>query len=241
MNISLSKRHNAFTLIELLVVIAIIAILAAILFPVFARARENARRSSCQSNLKQIGLGILQYAQDYDETLPYSRNIAVPWQLAIQPYVKSTQLMKCPSNSSEDLLGNTDTLKISANYVAIGGSIMTDPNASWGGTVAMPWLNGVSTVSPGNLAKLATPATTIDVTERDYPTHDSPELIVEDNKDFTFTNHLGTSNFLFCDGHVKSLKPINTVNPNMYTVEDDGDTLPANAKKFIGDRQLAMN
>ena len=65
--ISNFRRKSAFTLIELLVVIAIIAILAAILFPVFARARENARRSSCQSNLKQIGLGQLQYVQDYDE------------------------------------------------------------------------------------------------------------------------------------------------------------------------------
>jgi prepilin-type N-terminal cleavage/methylation domain-containing protein len=63
-------RKSGFTLIELLVVLAIIAILAAILFPVFARARENARRASCQSNLKQIGLGIMQYSQDYDETLP---------------------------------------------------------------------------------------------------------------------------------------------------------------------------
>jgi prepilin-type N-terminal cleavage/methylation domain-containing protein len=62
--------RRAFTLIELLVVIAIIALLAAILFPVFARARENARRASCQSNMKQIGLGILQYAQDNDERLP---------------------------------------------------------------------------------------------------------------------------------------------------------------------------
>ena len=65
-----SRRGKGFTLIELLVVIAIIAILAAILFPVFARARENARRASCQSNLKQIGLGILQYTQDYDEKYP---------------------------------------------------------------------------------------------------------------------------------------------------------------------------
>src|SRR5687767_15336393 len=66
-------RKSGFTLIELLVVIAIIAILAAILFPVFARARENARRTSCASNLKQISLGFLQYAQDYDERLPLPR------------------------------------------------------------------------------------------------------------------------------------------------------------------------
>ncbi|MDH7569634.1 MAG: prepilin-type N-terminal cleavage/methylation domain-containing protein, partial [Armatimonadota bacterium] len=64
------RRERGFTLIELLVVIAIIAILAAILFPVFARARENARRSNCASNLKQIGMGIRQYSQDYDERLP---------------------------------------------------------------------------------------------------------------------------------------------------------------------------
>src|ERR1051325_7590284 len=68
----LKINARGFTLIELLVVIAIIAILAAILFPVFGRARENARRSSCQSNLKQIGLGLLQYEQDFDESLPGS-------------------------------------------------------------------------------------------------------------------------------------------------------------------------
>jgi len=65
------NNKSAFTLIELLVVIAIISILAAILFPVFGRARENARRASCMSNLKQIGLAIMQYTQDYDEKYPY--------------------------------------------------------------------------------------------------------------------------------------------------------------------------
>ncbi len=99
---------KAFTLIELLVVIAIIAILAAILFPVFARARENARRSSCMSNLKQIGLGVLQYTQDYDENFPLARTGAsvasgspLGWADSIQPYLKSLQIYQCPSDTTE--------------------------------------------------------------------------------------------------------------------------------------------
>lgn len=105
------QKFRGFTLIELLVVIAIIAILAAILFPVFARARENARRASCTSNLKQMGLGALMYAQDNDETLPPmawlagsyiwpsgSSNPRNTWFLRIYPYVKSTQLFNCPSS-----------------------------------------------------------------------------------------------------------------------------------------------
>jgi prepilin-type N-terminal cleavage/methylation domain-containing protein len=94
--------YNGFTLIELLVVIGIIAILASILFPVFARARENARRASCQSNLKQIGLGIMQYTQDYDERFPNAGSaydlpgpVDATWDLVIQPYVKSTSPGSC--------------------------------------------------------------------------------------------------------------------------------------------------
>jgi prepilin-type N-terminal cleavage/methylation domain-containing protein/prepilin-type processing-associated H-X9-DG protein len=96
---------QGFTLIELLVVIAIIAILAAILFPVFARARENARRSSCASNLKQISLGALQYSQDYDEkVLPTQTavggTIYFAWVDIIDPYLKSRQVLRCPSGIS---------------------------------------------------------------------------------------------------------------------------------------------
>jgi prepilin-type N-terminal cleavage/methylation domain-containing protein/prepilin-type processing-associated H-X9-DG protein len=89
-------RRKAFTLIELLVVIAIIAILAAILFPVFAQARAKARQATCQSNLKQLGIGIGMYAQDYDETFPLA-NYASPngtsntsWQFLVDPYVKAS-------------------------------------------------------------------------------------------------------------------------------------------------------
>src|SRR5436305_12216001 len=93
-------KRRAFTLIELLVVIAIIAILAAILFPVFAQARERARMTGCLSNMKQIGTGLMMYVQDYDETYPRIRFVAYDyvWRNAIQPYIKNKGVLNCPSN-----------------------------------------------------------------------------------------------------------------------------------------------
>ena len=108
----MKSTRRGFTLIELLVVIAIIAILAAILFPVFAKAREKARQASCLSNVKQIGLGMLQYAQDYDERFPHTGwspteqptwpNGQVggnPWHVRIYPYINNVQVFNCPSAS----------------------------------------------------------------------------------------------------------------------------------------------
>ena len=97
------RRSTGFTLIELLVVIAIIAILAAILFPVFARAREKARQASCNSNVKQIALGMLMYIQDYDERFPRDPQPAAGsqwtfWPHQLQPYIKNWQLYRCPSS-----------------------------------------------------------------------------------------------------------------------------------------------
>jgi prepilin-type N-terminal cleavage/methylation domain-containing protein/prepilin-type processing-associated H-X9-DG protein len=95
--------RRGFTLIELLVVIAIIAILAAILFPVFAKAREKARQSSCLSNMKQISLSVEMYKTDYDGTYPFSRNYSPSgywYNFFLAPYIKNTQCTICPSSPS---------------------------------------------------------------------------------------------------------------------------------------------
>lgn len=95
---------NAFTLIELLVVVAIICLLTAILFPVFARARETARRSACQSNMKQLGLGVIQYCQDYDDRFPFSTDGSADgskgWAGRINTYVKNVDVFACPSDTN---------------------------------------------------------------------------------------------------------------------------------------------
>jgi len=143
-----STRLRAFTLIELLVVIAIIAILAAILFPVFAQAREKARATACISNEKQIGLAIMQYVSNYDETWPsgrlfnelYSSPNSFPtgigWSQQVSPYVKNGGLFKCPSddtNPSTGAPGNvTMSYALNANLAAITDANLTKPSMTCG-------------------------------------------------------------------------------------------------------------
>jgi prepilin-type N-terminal cleavage/methylation domain-containing protein/prepilin-type processing-associated H-X9-DG protein len=130
------SARRAFTLIELLVVIAIIAILAAILFPVFARARENARRTSCSNNLKQLSLGLMQYVQDYDGRYPFfstsnmngyvttaeqralgASATDAKWSHLIYPYVKSSQVYVCPNTPDAKPMGRNVAYGYNYHYL----------------------------------------------------------------------------------------------------------------------------
>jgi prepilin-type N-terminal cleavage/methylation domain-containing protein/prepilin-type processing-associated H-X9-DG protein len=236
LSISMRSKNAGFTLIELLVVIAIIAILAAILFPVFGRARENARRSSCQSNLKQLGLGVMQYTQDYDEKYPgggdnYGSGIG--WGGQIYPYVKSKQVYICPSD---------------------GGDIPPDASYGYNGNNSVPSIPNVPSPSTGlSLAMYEAPSKTVMFFEvagsGKGPVYNYPyDIATEKDKSPAGTGiggdqsplghggnnglkyatgymkgsknpdldhftdnarHMNGSNFAFVDGHVKFLLPTN--------------------------------
>ena len=134
MNYSNRSQHKGFTLIELLVVIAIIAILAAILFPVFAQAREKARAISCVSNMKQIGLAHTMYIQDYDESYAavYNDNMVDTdgitkrfiWADAIRPYIKNRDIFRCPTGLPATVFGDDGVSTFPATVVS--GSSTTD-------------------------------------------------------------------------------------------------------------------
>ncbi|RYX86420.1 DUF1559 domain-containing protein [bacterium] len=194
-----SREYNtkpAFTLIELLVAIAIIAILAAILFPVFARARENARRASCISNLKQIGLGVMQYTQDYDETYHNSinTNYSIWWYQAYYPYIKSNQVFVCPSatnTSAPDIPNNINTYELTYGINA----------ATWIETAYTPGNQHVRLAEipkPSNLIMLMDSqrlAGSYGPTFKVTP-NDSPESMRGDR-------HFNGAVICFADGHAK--------------------------------------
>jgi len=209
---------RAFTLIELLVVIAIIAILAAILFPVFARARENARRSSCQSNLKQIGLGIFQYTQDYDEKYPSSaigtgNGTQVMWMNITQPYLKSTQIFQCPSD--------TTTTVQSTGFWQNGANPQLHTSYLYNNDIGSIGPSDF-TMSGASLASIASTATTVMVADGSADAtanpNDPTKWVAKDANQFVMSpiskndgdfglpipRHLETCNVLFADGHVKS-------------------------------------
>jgi len=198
------RSKTAFTLIELLVVIAIIAILAAILFPVFAQAREKARAISCLSNLKQLGISVAMYVQDYDETFP----MAVPdawwpdWPTTVQPYVKNFQVFRCPDDgdTSQDP-GTLGWAGIPISYAANGAIYW---NGSANVTVGvMPMEQGPSVKGwLGNdcisLAAVGRPAETVELSEKhnhDVRTEAGLSTAPEGNLDFFATGPIFAGNY----------------------------------------------
>lgn len=203
------RVKRGFTLIELLIVIAIIAILAAILFPVFGRARENARRASCASNLKQIGLGMAQYVSENDGTLlvqgaPRIQDNGRPsWRQKLALYVKNNDLFRCPSNPQNNARADEarnfeglDFPEIKRSYAA---NILYITNDDF---------------NPLNESLVTSPATRVQIGESvDMWTDLDPAWDAVAWTGIHYAGHLGTANYLYGDGHVKSLLPTKTGTP----------------------------
>ena len=212
-----SRRKDAFTLIELLVVIAIIAILAAILFPVFAQAREKARQTACLSNVKQIGTALLMYLQDYDEALPapdwgtptatsgpersvfaWAGGGSVPpgpnlpcWCDLFLPYIKNTDVFKCPDDSTGNLtVGGVKYVGKPISY-ALNTFFYSTPEGKFFGSN----YNGSAAYS-----RMANPASKIYIGEVESG---RGQELVNPSRPWALARHSLGANYLYADGHAK--------------------------------------
>ncbi|MEN6644139.1 MAG: DUF1559 domain-containing protein [Armatimonadia bacterium] len=195
--------RRGFTLIELLVVIAIIAILAAILFPVFAKAREKARQSSCLSNIKQINLAILSYAQDYDERFPvayYWTPTRYSYIQFMEPYVKNNQVFDCPSMSVKCSVSYNGCRSYPFNgglwQVALGQVQSPSETVMHGDATCNTANSGWNFIRPSS-------------GHRPDPT-DGSQYAVWTSSTYSYfgfcTRHNETGNVGFVDGHAKAMK-----------------------------------
>ncbi len=204
-------RRKGFTLIELLVVIAIIAILAAILFPVFARAREKARQSSCLSNLKQLSLGMVMYAQDYDERLLAYYVGGQSWPLLLQPYVKNFQLFRCPSSNfgrcTSDACTQThmyNQLQVYSVLPSYSTNRYTAPGGSTGG-LGMDFRALGSIPYPAERIMIGDGVCITFISHGNWT--DTP-YHVRMSTTASYRKHNGGNNFGFYDGHVKWMSQV---------------------------------
>lgn len=257
------NRRTGFTLIELLVVIAIIALLAAILFPVFTRARENARRTACISNLKQLGMGMMQYMQDYDEVYPTHYNGTQRWPQMMMPYTKSAQIYACPDrNDAKYRFTGTDDANgyTSAGYISYGMNYWLNsyfPNT--GGATPVP-------TAPIKMAVVVRPAETVWIAEINgvtaltdneyqcYPSYYGSGGITTNttypnsrlNPTYGFdvtgpeakgrlaTRHFDGENVLWADGHVKWMHR-EILEDDIGTTQTDKESIAkANCKYWWG-------
>ena len=225
---------KGFTLIELLVVIAIIAILAAILFPVFAKVREKARQIACLNNEKQMGLGIVQYVQDNDEKMPWlinygekagAANEAICWRDLIGPYLKSEDVFRCPDNPNGSKKGNDPVLLAAeggfggnphwVSYGANGHPFdgFSDPAAipQAGERPLMPDYANAGTTS---LAQIEYPSELIVIGETTMHWPDMPWGADSGGPaPQVFEGHNGRANYVFADGHAKNMTGVSTAKP----------------------------
>jgi len=194
-----TRRRRAFTLIELLVVIAIIAVLAAIIFPAYARAREKGRQASCMSNLRQIGNALTMYTDDHDGY--YTRGQFWPftgvhtWTDAVGPYVKNESVFRCPTGAGDPY--------------SYGYNI-----AYWGWGDLLDGMHGINDILPVHQSQVPEPAETIWVVDFGRYWGCGLEFGVED----ATRRHNDGANILFVDGHVKWLKE---TAPRLWTINED--------------------
>jgi len=239
-------RRRAFTLIELLVVIAIIAILAAILFPVFAQARESARTTACLSNMKQLGLGLTMYVQDYDEYYPniYQGwgNVSGAyqegwmWKNAINPYTKNKGIMKCPSNPVADVNGPGTLPPGNSNnwngngmgYAMENDKIMNQSYAMNAGSTTWCAVEDHGTdwapKKPLKLAAINKPANLIAIGETTWRQGDfGPDWFLQSGGQCgglaLYAHHAnnGPANFIYYDGHAKGKRQMQVMFPLTQT------------------------